>query len=183
MRVQKIAADSQPAPGPAEEAAEAPPVRRSAVSERSSGGGRIIAPPDPTFHRVLLCVAAVVLVLSCVLRIEDSDTVVMPWINHPLPNTCTYKRWFGVGCPGCGLTRSFISLAHGDLIAAWNYNPAGILLFSVALAQLPFRMIQLWRIRKGLCEMQLGWLSNALFGLCFGALFIQWILRTFVLGT
>ena len=140
------------------------------------------AEPDSMLHWVLLGVAAGVLTLSCVLRVESSEQVVMPVINQALPGICTYKTWFGIGCPGCGLTRCFISLAHGDFSAAWRFNPAGILFFAVAVGQLPLRTWQLWRIRRGLAEIRLGWVSTGVFWSLFATLFLQWIMRTFIFG-
>lgn len=33
----------------------------------------------------------------------------------------------GVVLPGCGLTRGVVSVARGDLVAAWRWNPASVL--------------------------------------------------------
>ena len=75
------------------------------------------------------------------------------------------------------MTRCFISLAHGDLRAAWRYNPAGPLLFAMLAFQIPFRLVQLFRIRRGLPELRMGWWPQALFALL-GVLMVgQWLLR------
>jgi hypothetical protein len=37
--------------------------------------------------------------------------------------SCYLKGIIGVPCPGCGLTRSFVSLLHGDLYDAFFYHP------------------------------------------------------------
>ena len=39
------------------------------------------------------------------------------------PRLCLYKRFFGIPCPGCGLTRAFQSLLSGDLRKAFYYHP------------------------------------------------------------
>lgn len=36
---------------------------------------------------------------------------------------CPIKFVTGVSCAGCGMTRAWISVLHGDLRAAWNYHP------------------------------------------------------------
>lgn len=141
---------------------------------------QVLREPDAMFHWVLMGVAIGVLVLSCVLRVEGHDKVVLPGINQPIPGVCTYKRWFGVSCPGCGLTRCFISMAHANLAAAWEFNPAGVLFYAIVLGQVPYRALQVYRIRRGLCEVQLGWISHVLFWSFFSALAVQWILRMFV---
>ncbi|WP_134765804.1 DUF2752 domain-containing protein [Nocardioides sp. 1609] len=44
------------------------------------------------------------------------------------PVICPFRRVTGLPCPGCGLTRSWVDLAHGDLAGAWSMNPFGIVL-------------------------------------------------------
>lgn len=36
--------------------------------------------------------------------------------------TCIFKILFHIDCPGCGLTRAFISLLKGDISGAIHYN-------------------------------------------------------------
>jgi hypothetical protein len=81
----------------------------------------------------------------------------VPVVNKPLPGTCTFQNVTGVPCPGCGLTRSFISITRGNLADAWRYNPAGMLFFAVVAFQIPYRLVQIARIRRGLPEFQ--WVS------------------------
>ena len=100
----------------------------------------------------------------------------MPWLDQTLPGVCTFKRFTGIGCPGCGLTRSFISIAHGKLRAAWNYNPAGILMFAAAVFQIPYRMAQIVRLRRGRPAWRLRRLDWALWFIVF-ALLAEWIGR------
>jgi hypothetical protein len=126
----------------------------------------------------MLGVACCVLAAAGVLRVEGDQQVMVPVIGRPLPGVCTYQRLFGLGCPGCGLTRCFISMAHADLRAAWHFSPAGMLLFALVAIQLPLRGLQLWRIRRGQSELRLGWLANAAFWLCLVALVVQWAIRT-----
>jgi hypothetical protein len=40
----------------------------------------------------------------------------------------------GMVDPTCGLTRASIALAHGDLLAAWRFNPAVFVLAGIAVA-------------------------------------------------
>jgi len=135
---------------------------------------------DWVLHLVLLALSAGILVAAFFLRAGES-TVTIPFLNRPLPELCTLKRFTGLSCPGCGLTRCFISLAHGDLAAAWAFNPAGIWLFAVVAAQLPWRPYQLARIARGQRELSLlgpGQIALAVFMIL---LIGQWIVR--LLGT
>jgi uncharacterized protein DUF2752 len=41
------------------------------------------------------------------------------------PPLCPFRLLTGLPCPGCGLTRSLVSLMHGDLSAAVLFHPLG----------------------------------------------------------
>jgi len=45
---------------------------------------------------------------------------------------CPLHQWTGIACPTCGLTRSFVALAHGQLARSLHFNPLGPALFAVA---------------------------------------------------
>ena len=132
---------------------------------------------DSLYHGVLLAVCGGGLALAVLLSIRGSTQVVVPFLGIPLPELCFLRRFTGIGCPGCGLTRCFISLAHGDLNAAWSYNPAGLLLFAIIAFQVPYRAVQLWRIRRGLAELQPGAVAQVALGVFAVALMGQWALR------
>lgn len=98
-----------------------------------------------------------------------------------LPETCTLHTRFGIDCPGCGLTRSFIHLAHGEVAAAWGLNPVGLFWFAFVVWQIPLAIGNLLSNRR------LGWLPRIvqratpwnhiiLIGLLV-ALLIQWLVR------
>jgi hypothetical protein len=132
---------------------------------------------EQSLHAMFLCLSLCVLSLSALLTTRGEQQVLLPLVKVPLPGLCTAKRCFGIECPGCGLTRSFISIAHGDLPRAWYFNPAGILLFALVIAQIPYRAIQLWRIRSGAGAIHLGhqkWIVWPLMAALLG----QWLIRT-----
>lgn len=104
------------------------------------------------FHVGVLLACVVVLLLSAMLRVQGQTQVALPLVSAPLPELCSWRRYFGVDCPGCGLTRSFICLAHGDVARAWGYNPAGLMLFTGMLFQFPYRGMQLARRARGLAD-------------------------------
>ena len=135
---------------------------------------------DAALHWSILLAATVVLILAAVLQVRGPETVVIPVVDVPLPGTCTYKKFVGMECPGCGLTRCFISLAHGQPLAAWYFNPAGILFFAIVAGQIPFRGVQIWRLRRGLAEIRTGRVGHYLLGLLICALLAQWLIRVFV---
>ncbi len=133
------------------------------------------------YHLMFLVLSVVVLALSMTMSVRGAGTQVsLPFLDRPLPELCHMRRFTGLDCPGCGLTRSFISLGHGDVVAAWQFNPAGILLFGLLVAQLPYRSLQLWRIRRAQPEWYprslFTWLTVALISL----LLMQWIIKLFL---
>jgi hypothetical protein len=132
---------------------------------------------DTSFHATLLLISIAVVMLSALLRVQGDRNVIVPVLEIPLPGVCTSQRFFGLNCPGCGLTRSFVSLGHGDIQAAWRFNPAGILGFMLVAAQVPYRSMQLIRVRNGLTELKVRLLGQVFFWAFFGLLLIQWIGR------
>lgn len=36
---------------------------------------------------------------------------------------CLFKTFFGIPCPGCGMTRAYLSLLHLDFAAAFSFHP------------------------------------------------------------
>lgn len=46
-----------------------------------------------------------------------------------LPSLCLFYHLTGLPCPGCGLTRSFVSLGHGHFAEALHWHPLGPVLF------------------------------------------------------
>jgi Protein of unknown function (DUF2752) len=46
---------------------------------------------------------------------------------------CPFRALTGYPCPGCGMTRAFSAIAHGDLWRAVRYNPLSPLLFLAAI--------------------------------------------------
>lgn len=58
---------------------------------------------------------------------------------------CPFRTLTGWQCPGCGSQRAFHSLLHGDIGAAWIYNPALVI-------GLPFILLllvsEMWRTKS-----------------------------------
>ena len=127
-------------------------------------------------HWMYLAIAVVILLLSVSLSVESRQGVVIPGIGLQLPTLCSFRRMTGVDCPGCGLTRCFISLGHGDLKTAWQFNSVGILLDAFVIFQIPFRIVQIVRIRRGLEEMP-NTFGMWVLGGCAVLLLVQWIAR------
>lgn len=72
-------------------------------------------------------------------------------LGYEIPELCGFRNLTGLSCPGCGLTRSWTYLAHGQLSTALRMNPLGPVLFIAAALQLPlagYRIFRTWRRRR-----------------------------------
>lgn len=47
---------------------------------------------------------------------------------------CPFRALTGYPCPGCGMTRAFSAIAHGEVWRAVRYNPLSPLLFLALIA-------------------------------------------------
>ena len=47
---------------------------------------------------------------------------------------CALKSMVGIRCPGCGMTRSCVSLVQGKIADAWNYHPFSWMVVGLAVS-------------------------------------------------
>jgi hypothetical protein len=75
----------------------------------------------PAWARAALQIAWVSIALLVVIRgfggwnFETTLTAFSP--------PCLFHLLTGMDCPGCGMTRAFLHLAHGDIRGAWYLHP------------------------------------------------------------
>lgn len=104
------------------------------------------------YHVGWLAVALAVLAAAVVCRVQEEsveESVTVPAIGVRLPGVCPSRQLLGLSCPGCGLTRSLVALAHGQFTQAWAFNPAGLLWFAALIWQVPYRALQFYLLRHG----------------------------------
>ncbi|MBN1589113.1 MAG: DUF2752 domain-containing protein [Pirellulales bacterium] len=95
-------------------------------------------------HRNMLWISCAVVVLSCWFEVQPGGRIAFWGLEeYPLPQTCMSRSLFGVDCPGCGLTRSFVHLAHGRWQESLAVHRVGWLLVVAVLLQFPYRMLGL----------------------------------------
>lgn len=92
----------------------------------------------------------------------------------PLP-ACPLRHLTGIPCPTCGMTRSFVALAQGDLAGAIDYHLFGPVLFVGLIVALVHIMLELraGRQMRGwhthlLTRPALIWLGGVSFGGYYG---------------
>jgi len=61
---------------------------------------------------------------------------VRPWLPATIGPPCPLRTVTGVPCPFCGMTRGVTALVHGQLSAAFSYNPGAFLVVAMALVLL-----------------------------------------------
>lgn len=124
--------------------------------------------------------AASVLLLAWLMSTGAERQVSLPGFGV-LPESCTLHTRLGIDCPGCGLTRCFIHLAHGDVWTACQLNPVGLGLFAFVAWQLPLALgmlcgAQLADRHRAMLRRCVVWNQLILVGLMV-ALIVQWFIR------
>lgn len=94
-----------------------------------------------------------------------------------MPAMCPSQAVLGVNCPGCGLTRSFVCLSHGEWQGAQRYNRVGFLVYGFVAWLFLYNLVQAmgaglrlplrWGDRAGMTVVALL-VGNWLFNLCLG---------------
>jgi len=129
-------------------------------------------------HLAVLLLAAAVVALSLALSVQPCGRVGLGSDPEVLiPPLCASRTVFNFNCPGCGLTRSFVHLAHGQWNAAWEMHRLGWLLAVVTLLQFPYRIYGLMRPGEALVgPTVVSWMGYALLVLMVG----NWIVGMFL---
>ena len=130
-------------------------------------------------HGFILRISAFAIALSFLLVVTpDGQRVALRFApSHPLPEICPVHALVHIDCPGCGLTRSFVSFFKGDWRASFALHHIGLILAIVTLAQLPYRLACL---KWGRCPLVTPaverWVPYTLIALMIG----NWVLKLFV---
>ena len=114
----------------------------------SPGGDELNAPAASASRggdALLLSLCAAVILASALLT-ADLDAVYL--LGRALPESCFFKRVFGLECLGCGLTRAFVLTAHLEPAMAFTAHKLGPLLWSAVAFQVPYRAWRLLRARR-----------------------------------
>ncbi len=109
----------------------------TAQGEQLSGDGAVVPPQPVGTHRysrmadlgersVVPALAVLSLIGLVIARIWP-----VPSVDSGQP-TCFLRIMTGLPCPGCGMTRSWVHLAHGDVATAFEYNLFGPIGMAVA---------------------------------------------------
>jgi hypothetical protein len=127
---------------------------------------------------IQLLFAATIVLLSVILSPGTSQDDRVTIFGFKTPVLCLHRLIFNEPCAGCGLTRSFVSFAHGDVEASYKFHRLGIPLFIVILFQIPLRLYLMKVGINGYTSFmrKLVWVPGVI---CMIALFINWIIFIF----
>lgn len=100
----------------------------------------------PRHHALALALAILAIALALALEERPAGRLALfGRAGFTLPSVCASRMVLGVDCPGCGLTRAIVSLAHGDWRGSWRRHVLGAPLALFILAQVPYRLAVLAR--------------------------------------
>ena len=71
-------------------------------------------------------------------------SALFPSGNAPSLWQCPFERAFDLPCPGCGLTRAFCAISHGEFGAAWAFNPFAYVFYVGAVCAILWPLV-IWR--------------------------------------
>jgi hypothetical protein len=87
----------------------------------------------------ILVLCAAVIVASALLDVQPNGITLPGLPGHPLPGICFTRSVLHMNCPTCGMTRSLVAVAHGELRLAFALHRLGPLVFLLVLVQVPLR--------------------------------------------
>lgn len=92
----------------------------------------------------VLGLCALALGLSFIPTVTPDDRSI-EFLGRRAPEICGAKVFSRAGCPGCGMTRAFVLLSHGEPGRAFRLNFAAPLLYALLWLQIPYRLHRLRR--------------------------------------
>ncbi|MCL1894319.1 MAG: DUF2752 domain-containing protein [Holophagaceae bacterium] len=84
-------------------------------------GKKLISHALPT--RLIQLFAALTIGLSFIFRADALSKLKL----------CIFHATTGLSCPGCGMTRAFCAISHGQFADAWNFNPFAYFFYPLTL--------------------------------------------------
>ncbi len=122
-------------------------------------------------HLAVLLICGAILACAVVLR-PNEDGLSLFGLRWPL--SCWLHDMTGVKCGLCGMSRSFCSLARGDLAAGIHFHRLGPLVFALFCLEIPYRLYALAATRRG-GSIGLARLHARVVAAVFAAIVVHWL--------
>jgi Protein of unknown function (DUF2752) len=110
---------------------------------------------DRSWHWTVLIGAATIIIAGWMSDVTLDGTLALasdPSLKVPV--ICPVRRFLGISCPACGLTRSVTHLLHGRFADSLQTHRLGWLVFLAIAFQIPYRA---WRLAGRSCW---SWFDN-----------------------
>lgn len=101
---------------------------------------------DARTHWVILGLSIAVVLAGLLLDVNPDGSIYLRGLpQYPFPIVCPLRRFFGISCPTCGMTRSIVLLLQGRIADSVTNHRLGWFVFAVIAAQVPYRI---WCLAK-----------------------------------
>lgn len=117
-----------------------PKRNAAAASNRGSASSNRVG--KATGSAIVVAVGSAALLTAVLWPVESVD--------HG-PDICPFRMLTGLPCPGCGLTRSWVHLMHGDVGGAFAFNVFGPLTLALTAVAV---VLAVWRLVAGRAALQ-----------------------------
>ena len=100
--------------------------------------------PELLFRILVLLLAVTAIALSFMMTVKDDREVCLPFTTDPIPEMCGIRGMLGVDCPGCGMSRAFISISNLEIDKGLAFNSASLVVYLFVVAQIPWHATQIF---------------------------------------
>lgn len=123
-------------------------------------------------HATVLLACAGVLTAACLLQVDGQG---LHLLGCRWPLRCGLHEITGVKCALCGMSRSFCSLAHGDVRVSLGFHRLGPVVFALLVVEIGYRLLILSARGRRLCMAVARFHHCAVACVCV-ALFGNWLI-------
>lgn len=127
-------------------------------------------------HAIVLLVSLALIFGGLAFNVSEQGFCVWASTGERSPTSCAFRFFTGIDCPGCGMTRCFVSMVHGQWAQAWRFHPWGVVFYLFLCAQIPYRLFQIYRISTNREPIVIPYWTEGLVGFLL-LYFIQWFFR------
>lgn len=101
------------------------------------------------------------------------------WRPSDLPGVvlCPFRALTGLPCAGCGMTRAFCSLGHGDLAGAFGYNALSPFVFAAALLLWAHALATVLKLERPRAALERLKPTQRVAGVMLAVTFVWWAVR------